>query len=99
MCILDIVPAADAGKIKESLHIMEWAMVLVIILSIFLALFLVLAIVLVVMLIKVTRQIKTITRTAERTALKFEGAAENITKFSSPIMIAKMVSSFIKKNK
>lgn len=78
---------------------MEWAMILVIILSIFLALFLALGIVLVVLLIKVTKQIKSITQTAERTALKFEGAAENITKFSSPIMIAKMVSSFIKKTK
>ena len=78
---------------------MEWAYVLVIILSVFLALFLVLAIVLIVLLIKVTRQIKSITRTAERTALKFEGAAENISKFSSPIMIAKLVSSFVKKSK
>lgn len=78
---------------------MEWAMILVIILSIFLALFLVLGIVLVILLIKVTKQIKSITHTAERTAMKFEGAAENISKFSSPILIAKMISSFIKKSK
>lgn len=78
---------------------MDWAMVLVIILAVFLALFLVLAIVLVALLIKVTKQIKSITTTAERTALKFESAAENISRFSSPIMIAKLVSSFIKKSK
>jgi hypothetical protein len=78
---------------------MEWAMVLVIILSVFLALFLALALVLVILLIKVTRQIKSITTTAERTALKFEGAAENISRFSSPLVIAKLVTSFVKKSK
>ncbi|MBP6038479.1 MAG: hypothetical protein KA604_04055 [Candidatus Saccharimonas sp.] len=78
---------------------MEWAQILVIILSIFLALFLVLAIVLTALLIKVTKQIRGITATAERTALKFESAADNAAKFASPIAIAKLVSSFIKKSK
>ncbi|MCA9340736.1 MAG: hypothetical protein KDA17_07515 [Candidatus Saccharibacteria bacterium] len=78
---------------------MEWAQILVIILSVFLALFLVLAIVLTALLIKVTRQIKGITATAERTALKFESAADSAAKFASPIAIARLVQSFIKRAK
>ncbi len=74
---------------------MEWAQVLVIILSVFLAIFLLLGIVLLALLIKVTRQIKSVTGAAERTALKVEGMATNIATFSSPVALAKMVSSFI----
>ncbi len=74
---------------------MEWAQVLVIILSVFLALFLILAIILIALLIKVTRQIKTITNTAERAAVKLENTAQNIGAFTSPVLIAKMVKSFI----
>lgn len=74
---------------------MEWAITLVIILSVFLAIFLVLGIVLLALLIKVTRQIKSVTGAAERTALKVEGMATNIATFSSPVALAKMVSSFI----
>ncbi len=75
---------------------MEWAITLVIILSVFLAIFLVLGIVLLALLIKVTRQIKSVAGAAERTALKVEGMATNIAAFSSPVAIAKMVSSFVK---
>jgi len=75
---------------------MEWAQVLVIILSVFLALFLILGIVLLALLIKVTKQIKSVAGAAERTALKFEGAASNLMTFSSPIALAKLVTSFIK---
>lgn len=75
---------------------MEWAQVLVIILSVFLAIFLLLGIVLLALLIKVTRQIKSVAGAAERTALKVEGMATNIAAFSSPVAIAKMVSSFVK---
>lgn len=78
---------------------MDWAQILVIILSIFLALFLLLGIILVTLLIKVTKQIRSITATAERTALKFESAADNAAKFTSPIAIAKIVSNFMKKTK
>lgn len=78
---------------------MEWAQVLVIILSVFLALFLLLGIILTTLLIKVTKQIKSVTNTAERTALKFENAASNVATFSSPVAIAKMVSSFINDKK
>ena len=75
---------------------MEWAQVLVIILSVFLAIFLLLGIALLVLLIKVTRQIKSVAGAAERTALKVEGLATNVAAFSSPVAIAKMVSSFVK---
>ncbi len=75
---------------------MEWAITLVIILSVFLAIFLLLGIVLLALLIKVTRQIKSVAGAAERTALKVEGMATNIAAFSSPVAIAKMVSSFVK---
>lgn len=78
---------------------MEWAQVLVIILSVFLALFLIVGIILVTLLIKVTKQIKSVTGAAERTALKFESVASNAAAFSSPVAIAKMVSSFIKDKK
>ena len=78
---------------------MEWAQVLVIILSVFLALFLLLAIVLVVLLIKVTRQIKSVTSVAERTAVKFEGVADGVGKLVSPMILAKLVASFLKKSK
>ncbi len=74
---------------------MEWAQILVIILSVFLALFLLLSIILIALLIKVTRQIKSVAGAAERTALKFESAATNVATFSSPVAIAKMVTSFI----
>lgn len=75
---------------------MEWAQVLVIILSVFLALFLLLSVVLVVLLIKVTRQIKSITTSAERTVSKVEQAASNFTAATSPAVLAKVATSFIK---
>ena len=78
---------------------MEWAQALVIILSVFLAIFLLLAIVLTVLLIKITRQIKSVTETAERTARKFETTATNVSMFTSPTMIAKMVKTFINNKK
>ena len=78
---------------------MEWAQILVLILSVFLALFLFFGIVLVILLIKVTNQIRSVTESAQRTALKFEGVANSAAKFASPIALAKLVSSFIKKSK
>lgn len=78
---------------------MEWAQVLVIILSIFLGFFLILAIVLMVLLIKVTRQIKSITTTAEKAALNAESFVSGLSRFSSPMIIAKLVSSYLKKAK
>lgn len=78
---------------------MEWAQVLVIILAVFLALFLLLSTILVVLLIKVTKQIKSVTGAAERTALKFENTASNIATFTSPVALAKMITSFFKDKK
>lgn len=75
---------------------MDWMQVLVIILSVFLALFLLLSIVLVAMLIRVTRQIKSVTGAAERTALKVEGVAANLSAASSPLVLMKVVSAFVK---
>lgn len=75
---------------------MEWAQVLVIILSVFLALFLLLSIVLIALLIKVTRQIKSITQSAERTVGNVEKVANNFTAATSPAVIAKVVSTFVK---
>lgn len=77
----------------------DWAMILVIILSVFLALFLLLGVILTVLLIKVTKQIKSVTGAAERTALKFESVASNAAVFTSPVSIARMVSSFINNKK
>jgi len=78
---------------------MDWAQVLVIILSVFLAIFLLLAVILTIMLIRVTKQIKSITSTAERAALKLEGVARNISSATSPILIAKVIRSFIQNKK
>ena len=67
------------------------AEVLVIVLAVVLAIFLILAIVLAAILIKVTKQIKDVTGTAQRTAANLEHAASNVSKFSSPVMIGRMV--------
>lgn len=74
---------------------MEWAHVLVIILSVFLAIFLLLAVILIALLIKITRQIKRVTTTAERAAVKLESTATNVSTYTSPLMLMKVVKSFI----
>lgn len=78
---------------------MDWAQVLVIILSVFLAVFLLLAVILTIMLIKVTKQIKAITSTAGRAALKLEGVARSVSTAVSPMLIARVVRSFMKSKK
>lgn len=78
---------------------MDWAQVLVIILGVAFAIFLALAIMLIVILIKISRQIRSITSTAERTAQNIEGTVANISRATSPIFLARAVSSFIKKAK
>jgi len=75
---------------------MDWFQILVIILSVFLAVFLILGIILIAMIIKVTKQVKSIASTAERAAAKIEGVARNIGAATSPMLIAKIVRSFIK---
>lgn len=73
------------------------AFILVIILSVFLALFLILGIVLTVYLIKITRQIKHITQTAEKTVDGIESAVSNLSKFTSPFIVADTLRKYIKK--
>ena len=75
------------------------AEILVIILSVFLAIFLILSIVLTVLLIKVTRQIKTVTSNAQSAVDHINEAAKNVSKFSSPVIIGKMVADQFKKFK
>jgi predicted PurR-regulated permease PerM len=75
------------------------AEILVIILSIFLAFFLVLGIVLIIYLINLTRQIRKVTNSAERTAYNIESVVENINKFTSPIILAGIITNFVKKFK
>ena len=73
--------------------------ILVIILSIFLAIFLVIAIVLGVLLIKLSVQIRRVADRAESTAANLQGFAANITKFTSPALITKLIVSQFKKSK
>lgn len=75
------------------------AEILVIILSIFLAFFLVLGIVLIIYLINLTRQIRKVTSSAERTAYNLESVVENVTKLTSPILLAGIIINFVKKFK
>lgn len=76
---------------------MDAMQILVIILASFLALFLVLAVILVVLLIKVTRQIKNVTTTAQTAAEHINSMAANVSKVTSPALIAKLVLEQVKK--
>jgi cell division protein FtsB len=76
---------------------MDAMQILVIILASFLALFLLLAVILVVLLIKVTRQIKNVTTTAQSAAEHINSLAGNVSKVTSPALIAKFVLDQLKK--
>lgn len=76
---------------------MDAMQILVIILASFLALFLVLAVILVILLIKVTRQIKNVTTTAQSAAEHINSMAANVSKVTSPALIAKLVLDQVKK--
>lgn len=78
---------------------MDAMQILVVILSVFLALFLLLAIVLTIMLIRVTMQIKRVANTAERAVEKMGEFAANASKFSSPLVLGKMIFGKFKKRK
>lgn len=73
------------------------ASTLVIILSAFLAVFLLLACVLVFLLLRVTWQIKKITKSAQHTAESVDTIVSNAAKYSTPTILAKMVSGQIKR--
>lgn len=76
---------------------MDAMQILVIILSAFLALFLLLAIILTVLFIKVTAQIKKVTTAAQSTAEHINSLAANVTKVTSPAIVAKLVLDQLKK--
>lgn len=78
---------------------MDWAQILVIILSLFLAIFLLLGIILTVLLIRLTQQIKSVTTSAQRAASDIEGLVGNVSKFSSPALIIRMMARQVKKFK
>ena len=78
---------------------MDWAQILVIILSVFLAVFLLLGIVLVVLLIRLTQQIRSVTASAQRTAGTIESLVSNVSKFSSPALLIKLLVGQAKKFK
>jgi predicted PurR-regulated permease PerM len=75
------------------------AEILVIILSIFLAFFLILGIVLTIYLINLTRQIREVTKSAGRTVDNMESIVEKISNFTSPLIVAGMITKFMKKFK
>jgi len=76
---------------------MDAMQILVIILASFLALFLLLAIILIVLLIKVTTQIKRVTTTAQSAADHINSLAGNVSKVTSPALLAKLVLEQLKK--
>jgi len=78
---------------------MDWAQILVIILSIFLAIFLLLGIVLAILLIRLTQQIRSVTSSAQRTVGSIEALVANVSKFSSPALLIKMLAGQAKKFK
>lgn len=78
---------------------MDAMQILVIILSVFLAIFLLLAIGLTVLLIKVTRQIKTVTTTAQSAADKLNSVAGNVSRLTTPALMAKYVMKYLNKLK
>lgn len=75
------------------------AELLVIILSIFLAIFLILAIILSIYLIKLTGQIRRITKSAERTVDNVGKVVSDVSRVTTPMFIADMVSKFVNKIK
>lgn len=78
---------------------MDWAQILVIILSVFLAVFLLLGIVLTILLIRLTQQIRSVTTSAQRTAGSIESLVSNVSKFSSPALLIKLIAGQAKKFK
>ena len=67
------------------------AEILVIILSVFLALFLLLGIILSIMLIRVVKNINSIAASVQHATEQFEGVVNNVSKATTPLLIAKMV--------
>jgi len=73
------------------------AEILVIILSVFLAVFLILGIILLIYLIRLSAEIRRATESARRTVDHIESAVGGISRLTSPMFMAEMVSRYVKK--
>lgn len=73
------------------------AEILVIIVSSVLAIFLIVGIVLGIYLVKLTGEIRRLTKSAQSTVSHIDSAVSGVGKFTSPLFVAKFVSTFIKK--
>ncbi len=73
------------------------AEILVIIVSSVLSIFLVVSIILGIYLIKLTAEIRRLTKTAQNTVDHIDTAVVGVTKLTSPMFVAEMVSRYIKK--
>jgi len=73
------------------------AEILVIILSVTLSVFLIVAIILGIYLIKLTSEIRKITKSAQNTVDHIDTAVTNVTRLTSPMLVAEMISKYIKK--
>jgi len=71
--------------------------ILVIILSVFLAIFLLLGIVLLIYIIRITKEIRKITDAAQRTVTHIENVVSGISKLTTPVVLADLVGSYLKK--
>lgn len=73
------------------------AEILVIIVSSVLSIFLIVSIILGVYLIKLTAEIRRLTKTAQNTVDHIDTAVVGVSKLTSPMFVAEMVSRYIKK--
>lgn len=76
---------------------MEWAQILVILLSVLLSLLLIAAIVLVIQLIRITRKINEVVESAQRIAATVEETTVNVARVTSPVWLARALSSSVKR--
>ncbi len=73
------------------------AEILVIIVSSVLSIFLIVSIILGIYLIKLSAEIRRLTKTAQNTVDHIDTAVVGVTKLTSPMFVAEMVSRYIKK--
>lgn len=73
------------------------AEILVIIVSSVLSVFLIVAIILAIYLIKLTAEIRRLTKTAQNTVSHIDSAVVGVSRITSPLYVAELVSKYIKK--
>ncbi len=73
------------------------AEILVIIVSSVLSVFLIVAIILGIYLVKLTAEIRRLTKSAQSTVSHIDSAVVGVSKVTSPLFVAEMVSRYIKK--